>query len=47
MPYLCIRFGCDESQKRSDEGSEKFFEKILKRFGGFKNKFYLCNRFPI
>jgi hypothetical protein len=43
--------GCDGSEKGFNNVENKllknFSKKVSKRFGGFKNMLYLCNRFQL
>ncbi|MBR5885932.1 MAG: hypothetical protein IKY93_04690 [Alistipes sp.] len=43
--------GCDGSEKGYQQlikqNVENFSKKVSKKFGGYKNLLYLCNRFPL
>jgi len=35
-----------DSKAASKRNLKKSLQKVLEKFGGYKKKFYLCNRFP-
>ncbi len=56
--YLCIRnqemssyktkqnVANRKIRKRLQKETKKSLQKVLEKFGGYKKRFYLCNRFP-
>ena len=47
MTYLCTAFPLLKMSDQQKGSQKKIFEKVSKKFGGFKNLSYLCTRFPL